>query len=140
MTRKNADNMRGRPFEKGNPGRPKGALNKTTLAAQALLDGEAEVLTRKAIEKAKEGDITAIRLCLDRIVPPRKDRPIAFPLPVTEKPDDVGQALAAVLSAVAEGEITPSEGQAVASVLESQRKALELVDIERRLRALEARA
>ena len=55
-------------FQKGhscNPnGKPKGARNKATLAAEALLDGEAEAITRKAIEKAKEGDMAAIRLCL----------------------------------------------------------------------------
>ena len=47
-SRKNAEKTRGRPFEKGNPGRPEGARNKTTLAAQVLLDGEAENITRKA--------------------------------------------------------------------------------------------
>ena len=51
---------RGKPFKKGqsgNPGgRPKGTRNKTTLAMEELLDGEAEIITRKAIEKAKEGD------------------------------------------------------------------------------------
>ena len=51
----------------GNPkGRPKGARNKATLAAEALLDGDAETITKKAIELAKAGDLTAIRLCLRR--------------------------------------------------------------------------
>ena len=62
-----------KPGQSGNPtGRPKGARNKATLAAEALLDGEAEQITRKAIEKAKAGDMVAIRLCLDRIAPPEK--------------------------------------------------------------------
>jgi Family of unknown function (DUF5681) len=55
----------GRPFEpgqSGNPaGRPKGSRNKATLAVEALLDGEAEEITRKAIELAKKGDLAAIR-------------------------------------------------------------------------------
>jgi hypothetical protein len=52
-----------RPGQSGNPdGRPKGSRNKATLAMEALLDGEAEAITRKAIEKALEGDMTAIRL------------------------------------------------------------------------------
>jgi hypothetical protein len=68
--------------ESGNPaGRPKGALNKITLATQALLDGEAEALTRKAVALAKEGNPMALRLCLERLLPPRKDRPINFTLP-----------------------------------------------------------
>lgn len=82
----------GRPFEpgqSGNPaGRPKGSRNKATLAVEVLFDGEAEVITRKAIELAKNGDLAAIRLCLDRIAPPRKDRPVLFALPPLGKPED----------------------------------------------------
>src|SRR3984957_8596577 len=85
---------RGRPFSKGasgNPGgRPAGARNKALLAMEALLDGEAEAITRVAVDKAKEGDPTALRLCLERILPPRKDRPVSFSLPqlgtVTDAP------------------------------------------------------
>jgi hypothetical protein len=58
-----------------------GSRNRTTLAVEALLDGEAETLTRKAIELAKAGDLAALRVCLDRIAPPRKDRPVLFELP-----------------------------------------------------------
>jgi hypothetical protein len=77
--RTNMSFMRG---QSGNPaGRPRGAGNKTTLAVEALLDGEAKTITRKAIELAKAGDISALRLCLDRIAPPRKDRPVLFDVP-----------------------------------------------------------
>src|SRR5262245_28492247 len=73
-----AKHQRGRPFRpgrSGNPkGRPKGARNKTTLAMEALLDGESEAITRKLLEKAAEGDMTALRLCLDRLLSPRRDR------------------------------------------------------------------
>jgi hypothetical protein len=62
-------------------GRSRRQRNKTTLAVEALLDGEAETLTRKAIELAKAGDLAALRVCLDRIAPPRKDRPVLFELP-----------------------------------------------------------
>ena len=64
MTGNNASVTRGRPFPKGNAGRPKGARNKVTVAVESLLDGEAEGLTRKAIELAMKGDTTALRLCL----------------------------------------------------------------------------
>ncbi len=122
----------------GNPkGKPRGAKHRATVAAQTLLDGEAEALTRKAIELANGGDMTALRLCLERILPPRKDRPITFKLPAVETVTDIGTAAAAVLKAVAGGEITPSEGQAVSTILEGRRKALELIEIEQRLSALE---
>ena len=54
--RNNAGTTRGRPFQLGNPGRPKGARHRTTLAMQALLEGEGEALTRKAVEMALAGD------------------------------------------------------------------------------------
>lgn len=58
----------------GNPaGRPRGSRNRTTLAAQALLDGEAEALTRVAINMALAGDMQALKVCLDRILPPRRE-------------------------------------------------------------------
>ena len=80
-----AEKQRGRPFEKGmsgNPtGRPSGSRNATTLALEALLDGQANALTQKAIDLALTGDMAALRLCLDRILPPRKDRPVSFTLP-----------------------------------------------------------
>ena len=79
------EKQRGRPFEKGtsgNPsGRPRGSRNATTLALEVLLDGQAQALTQKAIDLALTGDIPALRLCLDRILPPRKDRPVSFTLP-----------------------------------------------------------
>ena len=106
--------------QSGNPkGRPKGLLNKTTLAAQVLLDGEAEALTRKAIEKAKEGDIAALKLCLERIVPPRKERALSIALPGIEKTGDTAKILAAVLDAVACGDLTPGEGQVLAAMAET---------------------
>jgi hypothetical protein len=76
-----------------------------TRALEALFDGEAEELTRKAIKLAKAGDMTALRLCLDRIVPPRKDRPIGFSLPTMKEPADAADALASIVAAVADGEL-----------------------------------
>ena len=70
-----ASKQRGRPFPRGrsgNPrGRPPGARNAATVLAEQLLDGETEVIIRKIIEKAKQGDIIALRICIDRILPPR---------------------------------------------------------------------
>jgi hypothetical protein len=126
--------------QSGNPsGRPKGALNKTTLATQALLDGEAEALTRKAVELAKDGNPVALRLCLERLLPPRRDRPINFTLPKIERAEDLPKAMGAILEAVAQGEITPGEGQTLTTMLEAYSKRLETTDYEARLIALERR-
>jgi hypothetical protein len=136
---KNANTTRGRPFASGNPGRPKGARNRTTIAVEALLDGEAERLTRKAVELALAGDGTALRLCIDRIAPPRKGRTVAIKLPKVKTSADVIAALAAIVAAVGRGDITPDEALQLSAVVEIQRRAIETVDHETRLANIEQR-
>lgn len=103
--------------QSGNPaGRPKGSLNQTTLACQELLDGEAGAITRKAVEIALEGDLTAIRLCLERIIPPRKERPICIDLPKMAKGADWRQFTGALLEAVKSGAITINEAQGIIDI------------------------
>jgi hypothetical protein len=127
----------GRPFQHNNPGRPKGARNRATLAAEALLDGEAETLTRKAIEMALAGDGIALRLCLDRIIPPRRGRPVQFELPALETASDLPKALGALLEQTAAGAITPEESTMIVGLVEGKRKALETLELESRVAALE---
>ncbi|MCJ2121044.1 DUF5681 domain-containing protein [Methylobacterium sp. J-077] len=125
----------------GNPaGRPKGARNRATQAVEALLDGEAEALTRKAIEMALDGDGPAMRLCLDRLCPPRKDKTITFTLPEIETAADLTKATRALLEGVANGEITPSEAAELSKLVEAHTKAIEAVDLATRLSALEQAA
>src|SRR3954453_13604163 len=139
---KTAPVQRGRPFQagqSGNPrGRPVGSRHKATLAAEALLDGEAETITRTAIELAKTGDTTALRLCLDRICPPRRDRPVAFTMPAIESIADLTKASAALLQAVASGELTPSEAAELGKLVEAHVKAIEGREFQQRLEYLEA--
>ena len=131
----------GRPFTigtSGNPaGRPVGSRNKATLAAEQLLDGRAERLTEKAIELALGGDVTALRLCLERVIGPRRDRPIQLKLPSATKAQEIPAALAAAIQAVGEGRITPAEGQILAEMLEAHRKVLETAELEARVSELE---
>ena len=128
-----------KPGQSGNPsGRPKGARNKSTVAAEALLDGESEALTRRCIDLAMEGDSTALRLCLSRILPVKRENPISLDLPALKDSQDSLRAIGTVLEAVGAGTITPSEGQAVASLLETHRRTFEIEELERRLEVLEA--
>ena len=136
-----AKDTRFKKGQSGNPnGKPKGARNKATLAAEALLDGEAEAITRKAIEKAKAGDMMAIRLCLERILPTIKYRPIEIDLPPVETAQDIQSAHGAVIAAMAKGEITPDDAGTIAGVLEARRRAIETVELEARMVALEEKA
>ena len=137
MTRKSGRNTDG-TFGPGNSGKPKGTRHKATQAALALLDGEAEALTRQAVTMALGGDTTALRLCLERIAPPRRDAPATFDLPPMETARDAAKAAGAVLGAVAHGDLTPTEGAHIMALVETYRRTLETTELEARLAALEA--
>ena len=131
----------GRPFSKGqsgNPtGKPKGTRHHATMAAEAMLEGEAAAITRKAISMALEGDSTAMRLVTERVVPLRRGKPVRFDFPPIEHASDVSKALGDILRATSQGELTPDEAAMLAGILEAKRKAIETVDVEARLAALE---
>ena len=139
MTRISGRNTDG-TFGPGNPGKPRGARHKATTAALALLDGQAEALTQKAIETALAGDTGALRLCLDRIAPPRKDAPVSFTLPPMTTAKDAATAAGAILDAVALGDVTPLEAAQVMGLIETYRRTLETCDLEARVAALETGA
>jgi len=129
------------PGQSGNPrGKPKGARHRATQAVETLLDGEAEGLARKAVELALEGDTTALRLCLERIAPPRRDAPVRFDLPELKTTGDALSAINTVVQAVARGEVTPGEATRLVGLIEAFRKTAEVEDFERRLQALEEAA
>lgn len=141
-TAKSAGQQRGgfKPGQSGNPaGRPAGSRHRVTLAMEALLEGEAEGLTRKAVEMALGGDTTALRLCLERLAPARKDSPVRVDLPAVNNADDLAGASSALLAAVASGEVTPDEAGRVMALLTAHRTILETSDLEGRIAALEAK-
>lgn len=143
MAENTAQKQKKHGFQKGksgNPsGRPKGALNKTTMAVRELLDGEAEELTRKAVELAKGGDITALKLCLDRVSPCPKDRAVTFTMPEEIcKAESLPLMTAHILKAVGDGELTPSEGERISSIITAHARAIELNELEARVSKLEA--
>jgi hypothetical protein len=109
------------------------------MAAEALLDGEVEALTRKAIRMAKQGDITALRLCLDRILPPRRERPVQFRLPALRSAGDAAAAMASIAEAIASGDLAAGEAAELSKLVESYVRTLEATEFDQRLRALEQR-
>ena len=134
------EQVHGRPFAKGRSGNPAGrrlgSRNRATIAAQKMLAGEAEALTRKAVEAALAGDPTAMRLCLERILP--RDRAVKFALPRIKSAADIARAMEAVTAALADGLITPAEGQAIARVVTTFVQTIEASEFDRRLQLLEA--
>ena len=129
---------RGRPFAPGNPGRPKGARNRITRVVENLIEADAEQITRTAIERAIAGDSVLLRALLDRLAPPRRDRAVEVDLPRLGDEVDVTAITSALVDAVADGTIAPSEAKAIGEVVDVHLRAVELRDIEERLRRLEA--
>jgi hypothetical protein len=132
---------RGRAFQKGRSGNPAGrrvgSRNRATLAAAALLAGEAEGLTRKAVDAALAGDPMALRLCIERILPRCHERHVKFALPPIESAADIAAVMKAVTSALADGEITPGEAGRIAGVIDTFVRAIETSGFEQRLQELE---
>jgi len=128
---------RGRPFAAGNPGRPKGSRNKTTVLAERLLHADIEGIVSAVVEAAKGGDMTAARIILDRLVPIRRGRPVKFELPDGTDAGGMAAAFSALIKSVSEGTLTTEEGASVAVLLEAHRKAVEMVELAERVTALE---
>ena len=122
----------------GNPaGRPRGIPNPAARAA-LLLDDEAEALVKKAVELALAGDPAALRLCLDRVLGPRRGRPAPFALPPIDSAADLAAALAAVAAAAADGTITAEEALTLAQTLSPLVGALAAREAEARQQRLVA--
>ena len=132
--------MRGRPFPPGNKygrGRPPGSRNKIVRVCQDTLDSHAETLTKKCLYLAFQGNPTAMRLCMERLMPARRQRALYFKLPPVKTIAEVAAASELVVSGVARGQLTPAEGQAFSGMLEGRRRMIETEELDQRIRALE---
>jgi hypothetical protein len=125
--------------ESGNPrGRPRGARHRATVLMEKLMLADAETIVRAVIDAAGEGNMTAARIVIERLMPPAKDRPIAIELPDTGTAEGCEAAQAAIVAAVTAGELLASEGASLSALVEARRRAIETVEHARRIEALEA--
>jgi hypothetical protein len=135
-----AKQARGRwqPGTSGNPaGKPLGARHAALVALDAIGAEAGNDIMAAVVSAAKGGDMRAADILLRRLWPERKGRPVRIDLPAIRTPSDITAALAAVTDAVAAGEVSPGEGAEVAGILEAQRRAVETVELERRIAMLE---
>jgi hypothetical protein len=124
--------------QSGNPaGRPRGALNRATVLAQELLSARVERIAGKLIELAEGGDMRAIRVCMERLMPVIKHQPIAVELPPIGNAADSVEAVASIAAAVAAGELTATEAAELAKVVDVYVGALASRGFEERLSKLE---
>jgi hypothetical protein len=107
------------------------------MAVGTLLESKAEAITKKVVEKALDGDMTALRLCIERLLPPRRDRQLAFDLPKIQSAADALIASSAVLAACAGGILSPGEATEIMNLISNHVRMLEMTEIEARLTALE---
>jgi hypothetical protein len=128
----------GRPFVKGDPraGRPKGRRDSRTLLAEKLMGDDLEAVTRSVINAARNGDMTAARIIMDRMAPVRKGRAVTFDVPETMDADGVADGFKRLLQAVGAGELTPEEATQVAAILELRRKSIETSELADEIKAL----
>jgi hypothetical protein len=130
---------RWRSGQSGNPaGRPKGARHAALLALDAIGAKAGNDIMEAVVAAAKGGDMRAADILLRRLWPERKGRPVMLELPAMTVAADLPAVLGAIAGAVATGDLTPDEGQALAAVVETHRRAIETADLERRLSLLEA--
>jgi len=123
----------------GNPaGRPTGSRNRSTVLMEELLEGQSEVLISMLINLALSGNVAALRLCLDRLLPVRRHRPINLNLAEVRTAKDVTEAMSQIVAATAEGQITPNDGEAMTNILSFQLKALSVADLDQRNEAVES--
>lgn len=126
------------PGESGNPaGRPRGARNKRTLLAESMLDRDGADIIEKLIRLAKGGDIVAIRMCIDRICPKQRDRPVPLDLPPMTTAADAAAAMGAIMQAIGDGDIGTQEAAELAKVVAGFSQTLYRADMEARLGELE---
>ncbi len=141
MAENTAGKQRGKPFkpgQSGNPaGKPKGTKNRATVMAQALFDGEAETLTRKIIELAKDGDMQALRVCVDRLCPPMKAQtaPVQVEIPETDSISDIAKLF---IKAAANGQLPPDVASQLVSAVGTLARVVEIDELKVRLASLEA--
>jgi len=108
--------------------------------AQALFDENGQVIIEKITDLAlKKGDLTALKICIDRVLPILRSRPVNFALPEIKTAKDVVAAYGAILAAVSEGQLTPEEAGRVTAILDAMRRATDSAAIDERLARIEAK-
>jgi len=121
--------MKFQPGQSGNPaGRPPGSRNKKTLALEEAFDEHAEEILKEVVGRAKEGEKAAMRLCMERMLAPKRERPVAIDLPVIETPADARKALAVVAAELSEGGLTITEATRLIGLIQRMLRLVGQID------------
>jgi len=136
----NGKNGQFKPGNNYGKGRPVGSRNNVTIAAENLIQGESEALSRKLIELALAGNVACLKTAIERIVPICKSKPVQLPnMPRIDSVADASELTSYVIEAIAEGKVSPVEGEIISRACEKHIKALGVRDLESRLAVLESK-
>jgi hypothetical protein len=125
----------------GNPkGRTPGTRNRSTMAAFETLRANAGALSQLAIDLAMAGDVSCLKICLDKLLPQCRDAPIEIKLPQIVTVADLPQFTSALLDAVSVGLLQPSEAEKLCKVVQAHKDSILIADFESRIAELEAQA
>jgi hypothetical protein len=129
-------------FEKGHPGgpgRPRGSRNDVNLMLDQVAEEGVAAIVRKVMAAATEGDMKAARLVLGRAWTAPRGRPLQVELPAIDTPADLLAAHGAVAAAVSDGRLTAAESASLSTMLETHRRAFELVAQDQKIDQLDQR-
>ena len=124
-------------WQKGESGNPRGRTPGTGKTAQlrALLEPDLPNLLQKLVDAALDGDMQAMRIIIDRTIPPLKH--VALPEPVTIEGETLTDQARGVLGQVAAGEIGPDAANGVFTGLRRVREMVENEEMDERITQLE---
>jgi hypothetical protein len=129
-----------RPWKKGQSGNPNGRRAKGLASAErlrnALVEDLPEIL-RTVTENAKQGDITAAKVILERVLPPLKA--VEMPTFLESLTGTLSEQGRAILDAMANGSLTPGQAAQLLGAIAAQGKIIEVDELARRLEELEKR-
>lgn len=141
MTSRKAPPTAWKPGQSGNPaGKKPGSRNKATVMVMKLMEDGAKDIAGAVVKAAKDGDMVAARIVIERLAPPLRERPVSIDLPSTETVEGVSNAQQAIIEAVACGDLLPGEGTTLTGIVENRRRALETLELEARIAKLEEKS
>jgi hypothetical protein len=128
------------PFQKGQSGNPRGrpkGIQDRRVALRAMLDPHKDALVEKAVELALGGDTQALKLCLERLIPPIKSTELPVQAPI--QGDTLADQARAVLGLAGTGEHSLRDVTGLMQAVATMARVIDVDELERRITALEHR-
>jgi len=126
------------PFQKGqsgNPaGRPKGIRDRR-VALRSMLEPHSNALVEKSVELALNGDTQALKLCLERLIPPI--RSAEMPVQAEIAGETLADQARSVVNLAGSGEHTLREVTGLMQAVATMARVIDVDELERRIAALE---